>query len=563
MEVEVSPSDDSALLPPADEAPSVDVASPMVTVRVEEAVLVALVLLLWGGAIALFFKSWGKIRMLEPYQPKFHQQPHRPSCPLGSPTASNTLPRAPKGITQRMSFSKYNVNALTDPLSILPSPIIKRPRRSSVFVGSALILNGAPRRAKSATDIHYVGAMDPRSSTSLTSSVVPIINRRPSLAGDRPIFISRRRPSTTIERLHFVPKGRRASCFVGAHRPFNSFEAAASQPSGLAVPVKGRSCGRWAQPPQPPAHSNLTVFSFVNPIISFEMAARPKASRSFEQPGIIRAKPERLAVSLDVGSSFNSSRRCSMPGLPTQASPVLGTVYPALEPYMGLELSEEVIRLNMPEYRLAPSGGSAMVAPLSGQSLGLQKAQVTNAVRQVVLCKDKDNKIGLRLKEVNKGIFVALVVSQSPAALAGLRFGDQILQINGINMAGFSMEKAHDLLKKSAPEAIAMAIRDRPFERAITLHKDSTGCLGFQFKDQRICALVKDSSAARNGVLIDHQLLEVDGQNVIGLSDKQIRDIIQQAGNVVTITVMPRFIYQHMVKKMAGSLIKGLMDHSL
>ncbi|KAH1003360.1 hypothetical protein HUJ05_011285 [Dendroctonus ponderosae] len=297
MEVEVSPSDDSALLPPADEAPSVDVASPMVTVRVEEAVLVALVLLLWGGAIALFFKSWGKIRMLEPYQPKFHQQPHRPSCPLGSPTASNTLPRAPKGITQRMSFSKYNVNALTDPLSILPSPIIKRPRRSSVFVGSALILNGAPRRAKSATDIHYVGAMDPRSSTSLTSSVVPIINRRPSLAGDRPIFISRRRPSTTIERLHFVPKGRRASCFVGAHRPFNSFEAAASQPSGLAVPVKGRSCG-----------------SFVNPIISFEMAARPKASRSFEQPGIIRAKPERLAVSLDVGSSFNSSRRCSMPG---------------------------------------------------------------------------------------------------------------------------------------------------------------------------------------------------------------------------------------------------------
>lgn len=155
-----------------------------------------------------------------------------------------------------MSFSKYNVNALTDPLSILPSPIIKRPRRSSVFVGSALILNGAPRRAKSATDIHYVG-----SSTSLAGnwapfcaqsthslfagSVVPFIKRRPSLAGERPIFISRRRPSTSI-----ASKGRRASCFVGAHRAFNSFEAAASRPSGLAVPVKGRSCGRWAQPPR-------------------------------------------------------------------------------------------------------------------------------------------------------------------------------------------------------------------------------------------------------------------------------------------------------------------------
>lgn len=39
------------------------------------------VLLLWVGAIALFFNRWGKIRMLEPYQPKFQQQ-HRSSCPL-------------------------------------------------------------------------------------------------------------------------------------------------------------------------------------------------------------------------------------------------------------------------------------------------------------------------------------------------------------------------------------------------------------------------------------------------------------------------------------------------
>lgn len=39
------------------------------------------VLILWVGAIALFFNRWGKIRMLEPYQPKFQQQ-HRSSCPL-------------------------------------------------------------------------------------------------------------------------------------------------------------------------------------------------------------------------------------------------------------------------------------------------------------------------------------------------------------------------------------------------------------------------------------------------------------------------------------------------
>ena len=41
--------------------------------------------------------------------------------------------------------------------------------------------------------------------------------------------------------------------------------------------------------------------------------------------------------------------------------------------------------------------------------------------------------------------------------------------------------------------------------------------MGFVFKENEITAIVKDSSAARNGVLIDHHLLEVDGQNVVGL----------------------------------------------
>ena len=40
---------------------------------------------------------------------------------------------------------------------------------------------------------------------------------------------------------------------------------------------------------------------------------------------------------------------------------------------------------------------------------------------QVVLCKDRDGKIGLKVKAVNKGVFVCLVAKGSPAALGGLR----------------------------------------------------------------------------------------------------------------------------------------------
>lgn len=167
----------------------------------------------------------------------------------------------------------------------------------------------------------------------------------------------------------------------------------------------------------------------------------------------------------------------------------------------------------------------------------------------MTLCKDKDNKIGIRVRSINNGIFVCLVVENSPAALGGLRFGDQILQINDTNVAGFSMDKVHEILKKCPVNGINVVVRDRPFERTLTLHKDSTGHVGFQFKNGRIVNIVKDSSAAKNGVLTEHQLLEVDGRNVVGLKDKEVSKLIDAAGNVVTVTVIPGFIYDHMVKK--------------
>ena len=88
-----------------------------------------------------------------------------------------------------------------------------------------------------------------------------------------------------------------------------------------------------------------------------------------------------------------------------------------------------------------------------------------------MLCKDGAGKIGLKVKAVNKGIFVCLAAKESPAALGGLRFGDQILQVNGENLAGFSSDKVHGILKKAPVNNIVMAVRDRPFERTLTLHK--------------------------------------------------------------------------------------------
>ena len=52
-----------------------------------------------------------------------------------------------------------------------------------------------------------------------------------------------------------------------------------------------------------------------------------------------------------------------------------------------------------------------------------------------------------------------------------------------------------------------------------------------------------------NGVLIDHHLTEVNGQNVIGLKDKAIAEVFAESPRTTTITFMPSFVYDHLMKK--------------
>lgn len=138
---------------------------PKLVVRPEEALIVLFVLILWIGAIGLFFHRWGKIRMLEPYQPKFQQQ-HRTSCPLVDmePIA---LPSS-LAQQQRMSFSKMGMSFQNPSTSNNMGssaflrgggqyyPGYSRTRQNSVFVGQQTIVSPPqpPRKTRSAVDIH-------------------------------------------------------------------------------------------------------------------------------------------------------------------------------------------------------------------------------------------------------------------------------------------------------------------------------------------------------------------------------------------------------------------------
>jgi len=275
---------------------------------------------------------------------------------------------------------------------------------------------------------------------------------------------------------------------------------------------------------------------------------------------------------LNLPFSYTSSSHGG-PSAPPSADDI-HTAYPALMD-MGLQLTpDEVAWINstssvairpptdvLPQTTSASSNG--VIAPISGLSVGYHRAQVTHGVREITLCKGQNDKVGMKVQAINKGIFIVLVTTGSPAAMVGLRFGDQILQIDGENVAGYSVDRVHGMIKRCPVNGIKIVVRDRPFERTITLHKDSTGHVGFHFKNGKIDAIVKDSSAARNGLLTEHQLLEVNGQNVVGLEDKATRRILEGAGTVVTLTIIPSFIYDHLVKATATSLVKKMMDHSI
>ena len=48
----------------------------------------------------------------------------------------------------------------------------------------------------------------------------------------------------------------------------------------------------------------------------------------------------------------------------------------------------------------------------------------------MVLCKDQKGKCGLSMFAASKGVFVCFVAKGSPAAIGGLRFGDQVLAVS-------------------------------------------------------------------------------------------------------------------------------------
>lgn len=189
-----------------------------------------------------------------------------------------------------------------------------------------------------------------------------------------------------------------------------------------------------------------------------------------------------------------------------------------------------------------------------------QKASVKEGLREVVLCKNQQGKIGLSFQIIDMGLFVSLVEKESAGALAGVRFGEQLIAINGQAVSGIKKSKIEKMIKEIPLDGeIRMIFRDRPYAKIFNLTKDQSGLFGFTFKKGNITNIIKDTSGAKNGLQIDHQIVEVNGQNVLGFTDGELKTLFRSQENVITITVMEHTFY----KKMASKVDFENMSHIL
>ncbi|XP_072746014.1 uncharacterized protein [Anoplolepis gracilipes] len=130
-----SPQQDAAVtggpLPPP--PPSSQQPQPYIQIRGVEVGIVVLVLIVWAGAIALFFNRWGKIRMLLPYQPDYKEQLKVPGTGVCT-AASSAYTQHPTqhACSQHLHWSSHHVDSL-DSGGVLAWPRTSRPRVNSAI----------------------------------------------------------------------------------------------------------------------------------------------------------------------------------------------------------------------------------------------------------------------------------------------------------------------------------------------------------------------------------------------------------------------------------------------
>nr|CDS33331.1 syndecan binding protein (syntenin) [Hymenolepis microstoma] len=224
--------------------------------------------------------------------------------------------------------------------------------------------------------------------------------------------------------------------------------------------------------------------------------------------------------------------------------------------FMGVDVnniksngSGEAVNIGLPGSGATLFNTMGIALPGEKKPLPRDPIPVTQEVRELLIKKKKA--FGMTLRNFENGVFVSHVRPSTPAAKVGLRFGDQVLRIDKLNVAGMKGKDAFAHALSVKQYRVPFIIRDRPLERVVDLTRNEQGNVGLFIIDGGISGTLTESSAENNGVINRSQICEINGINVIGFPDEKIAKMIKEAESpIVRFTIIPQDFYNHLTKRL-------------
>lgn len=233
-----------------------------------------------------------------------------------------------------------------------------------------------------------------------------------------------------------------------------------------------------------------------------------------------------------------------------------------LEEYVGSVTDNDLSDIRNKENQIVLSNQNKEIVTQNTMfQNNMSNMMIGNTLRKVIVIKDGKTPMGLGLIFIDNCHYVCYVERDSPASYAQIRFGDQIVRVNSLETAGMDGKKIVKYISSLPIGSVSFLIRNRPLQKVYQLHKNEHNQVGIGFKKGVIDTLIKDSSAARNGIPINHKIIEVNYQNVIGLSDMDILRILKETQGCIYLSLMKVKDYNELIAGVGKKKMK-LMDHS-
>uniref|UniRef100_A0A240PK72 PDZ domain-containing protein n=1 Tax=Anopheles epiroticus TaxID=199890 RepID=A0A240PK72_9DIPT len=202
------------------------------------------------------------------------------------------------------------------------------------------------------------------------------------------------------------------------------------------------------------------------------------------------------------------------------------------------------------QHLFVPSAGSAVTVE-PGCSVRISRFPAANGIRELLVRKGEDDKIGVTVKRVEGKILICGVVRRSPAYLAGLRYGDELLSLEDEPLLGKELDRVAELIRKNVRNSIKLRTKDRPGDRYVTIGRDVEKGYGFRFAHGEITFVRANTSAQRQGLERKLQIIEVNEEVVVGMKDETIEAIICGKGDTVSLCVVPMKVYRQLFSRLS------------